>query len=499
MIAKELQLSISENIGGDIIYFEQNMFRLPLFFVNKKDAGSQKVLYIPIKTKEGEGYWKVSPNVEFGAGGPFTDVVLAALNKIFSLKQKPLTNPIDIGSLRGIAKIIGLSDQGGFILEKIKTEIKRLSSLLIISKFTFFDKDKGRYLSEVDGVFHILDNAVFIGERLGDSVSDRNMVWLSDKYLRSINAWYVSPVDIDFYLKLKNTERALFRVLAVRFFANRKNSSPVILKYSTICALTTLMQRSSLSLAKQQLDSSHASLVKRGYLLKYEWKSIPMTKEDWCLYYWPGPLAEKYISIAGRENILTLDYDIELFSDETKTKAMLDTSSNSSAYNSDEVLKKLWDRGVLKTTAQALIMKYPLDFLLDVISYCDIIAQTKEINPQYIVKTIEETSPEYINTFLERYRQGEIDKQKAENAVKKKRLKEKYEKDMSKRILDYINSLPAEKQEELKQQAIRENKGLLIATPGNASYEETLYKAVEEIVKREKLIALPSLSAVSRE
>lgn len=314
------QLQISDDFSESIIWHEFNLFRMPLFFISKKDVGTDKILSIKLKSDHGEGYWKVSPNVELGAGGPFEDELLVALNKIFTERPKPLTNPIEIGPLSGIARIMNYNGIGGITTNRIKLGIKRIASLLISSKYAFFDKESRRFLTDIDGVLHIINEAVFIGEKSSDgSVSDKNLIWINEKLLRSINSFYVTPLDIDFYMKMKDTEKALYKQLIIRFYANRKKKEPVFFKYTSICNLTTLKVKTSISAARQQLDPAHNLLLQKGFLSNFSWEKIKGNKKDWLIYYWPGPLAAKYINIfpsfASKKEINTIDYTTEELAD----------------------------------------------------------------------------------------------------------------------------------------------------------------------------------------
>ena len=291
------QLSIIENVETSLTLHERNFFMLPLFFLSSKMVGSQEIIEKRFKTKGGEGLWRVSPNVELGMGGPFDDAVLVALNKYISALPKPITNPVDIGSLRGIMRMMGYSKEtGSKITNMIKTSIKRMTALLITSKLTFYEKSTDRYLDEASGVFHIIDKAIFVNEVYEGRNSDRNMIWLNDNFLRNINARYVAPLDYDFYMSLKvNTSKAVVKLLTFAFYANRANRTPVTFKYSTICQRTTLTRRIHLSAAKQQILPALDELKDQEYLKEYGWAPIAGEAHDWYISFWPGERAQRYV------------------------------------------------------------------------------------------------------------------------------------------------------------------------------------------------------------
>ena len=286
----------------NIILHEFNLLRHPVFFTSSKHEGKQKMIEFRFKNEYGEGYWIVSPSMADGAGGPFEDLALMILNKIITELPRPVTNPINIGPL---SRILSLMDyeatkgsKGGWPYERLKTAIRRMASISIKSKFAFFDKEKGRYLDDSDGTFHILDACLFVGEVDDDGEkSESNLIWLNATLLKSVNRRYVGPIDLDFYSNLKPMARALFKVLQVVFFAIKGQAFPAVFRYSTLCDRTTLARQATLSRAKQLLAPAHEDLLSKGFLKSFQWEKIPGEKNDWKVKYWPGALADKYSSL----------------------------------------------------------------------------------------------------------------------------------------------------------------------------------------------------------
>lgn len=267
---------------------ELNFLRRPITVLDTRFVGKPGV----IKVTNGNKIWKISSDVTYGLGGPFDDAVFIALGKILSDKKKPLTNPVDIGTLRNVAKLLGYKNQGGSVISKIKTSIERLASLTIKTENTYFSKHLGRFLTgKVEGTFHLFDRVIFINEAYDNQVSEGNLIWINDVFLQNINKGYVCPLDLQFYFDLRNmASRAIFKVLIESFYAS-KNNNPICYRYSTICERITLKKMRYLSRAKQQLNPCHDELVSKGYLEKYTWSNIPNIRDDWYIYYLPGPLA----------------------------------------------------------------------------------------------------------------------------------------------------------------------------------------------------------------
>jgi hypothetical protein len=286
----------------NILMYEFNLWRHPIFFIDRKSEGQQKMIDLRFTSQAGEGYWRVAPSMDYGAGGPFEDLALIIINKLINEMPRPISNPINIGPLSKILAMMGYEESkgslGGWPYERLKLAIRRMASLTISTKYAFFDKDKGRHLSGADGVFHILDSCLFIGETDGEgNRAEANLIWLNATLLKSINRRYVGPIDLDFYQDLKPVSRALFKILQVVFFATKGLNTPANFRYSTICDKTTITRQKSLSLAKNVLNQAHDELTRKGYLKDHRWEVIKGEKGDWKILYWPGAMADKFSAL----------------------------------------------------------------------------------------------------------------------------------------------------------------------------------------------------------
>ena len=85
-----------------------------------------------------------------------------AIEQIVSQLKPPIENPLRIGSLYGIARLLNLKDSGRVYLS-IKAAIQRIVTTSVESKGTFYHKGSKRWIEDT---FHIYDRAVFVGETL---------------------------------------------------------------------------------------------------------------------------------------------------------------------------------------------------------------------------------------------------------------------------------------------------------------------------------------------
>ncbi|RMD59481.1 MAG: hypothetical protein D6828_01410, partial [Nitrospirae bacterium] len=268
---------------------EANLFRMPLFVFDKHMVGKNISLKYLWEKDGKKCLWQVSPNVEYGLGGAFDDAVLMAIWKIISDMKKPVENPINIGSLRNIARIMGYKKPSGKEFLKIKTSLYRLASLTLITAYSFFSKEKGRYLEIKEGIFHLIDKVYLSTEdKNREGNIEENLIWLNHEVLSNINEHYVRPIDLDFYFSLKhNITRGLFKILSESTFASTSSDNSVRYKYSTICSRLVIRQWKNLSRAKQQLDPAHRELVAKRFLASFRWDGIKNTKNDWYIQYIP--------------------------------------------------------------------------------------------------------------------------------------------------------------------------------------------------------------------
>lgn len=368
-------------------FFDKNIVSMPICFMDKKRTGSQDIILIKVKTKHGSGTWKVSPNVEHGAAGPFDDLVLMAISKIISEYPKPLRNPINIGSLRNIARVIGISAPSSKELNAIKTAINRLSSLLITSEFTFYHKATGKFLKEKEGSFYIIYKKVFTSEELENGeIANSNLIWLDDKILDNINMGYVCPMDAELYFGLNPIARAVLKLIMESFFASAGNSF-VRYFYSTVCDRSTIKRRRYKAQAIQQLQPGLDELISRGIIKHYTLEDVATIKNDWYLSLYKGPTWLKYYNnLEHKSTVPEVEYHAE----------------DAPPSNEHPVYLKLVELGIDHSAAETLLASKNPDFIQKCIDYYLIVKNSKEVSPGWLRNTILKAKELDIDRFLKR-------------------------------------------------------------------------------------------------
>lgn len=294
-----------EDLLPEEIRSEVNFLVLPFFALSRKRLGeTEEIEYRHVVArgdKKIEIVWNVSSNPKYGFPGPFDKKVHKAIEWIISRKEPPISNPVRIGSLYRIAKIMDLEsfEAGGKTYKAIKEALERLIATTVKSRGAYYSKEKQRWIEDV---FHLFDRVVFEGEELSDSrVADTNCLFLSSWYLKNLNSRYVKPLDYHYYKSLESTIAArLYELLGVKFFGLPKGQPFLRYRYSTLCQLLPIARQEYLSWARQNLDPAHKELQKTRFLKEYRWEEVqdPARENgpsDWYIYYYPGTRAREEI------------------------------------------------------------------------------------------------------------------------------------------------------------------------------------------------------------
>ena len=245
-------------------YHEKNFLRFPIFTRSKKKTHRNEETHVVTEQPKSRREWSVIPSARWGLPGPFDEMVFMAVNKVVSEQPRPLKNPVDIGSLRSIAEMIGYGISGHSI-KLIRESILRLRSLSIISEMTYFDADRRRFLTDAFGIF---DRVIFAGEVLDDGQRVRStMVWLNSVYLKNINSGYLSPISFETYISLRSyTARGIYRVLTP--IMNATNRLPVRITYKKLAEKLQIEEEEQLYRIRQQLKNAHSELIRKGIFRK---------------------------------------------------------------------------------------------------------------------------------------------------------------------------------------------------------------------------------------
>jgi Replication initiator protein A len=352
-----------EDIGlpKGIIRSEVNFLTLPFFSLSRTDAQKRMRSEYHAIEKRGdkklEVYWKVAAHQDYGYPGVFDRKVHKAIEQIISNLQKPIKNPIPLGSLYGIAQLLGLRDSGE-VYRLIKAAIQRIVATTIESKGTFYDKGKRRWR---ETTFHLYEKVVFTGEDLPiGEIADSNYLFIDSWYLDNINARYVKPLDFTYYRSLRSPiSTRLYELLGVKFYG--MGDYPYIrYRYSTLCQLLPTTQYQRPSKAKEIFKLAHGELISSKFLAKVEWQEIPNEKHDWYVCYWAGTRAKEEIKQFSKQAALPPPDDLQLGqSPATSTPQQTDEDVD------NDVVIALQNFGISKKQAVKLAKEHPHKYILE--------------------------------------------------------------------------------------------------------------------------------------
>lgn len=269
-------------IAGAVYYHEKNLLRFPLFSYNNKKIHKMEKIYLCIDGQKFKREWTVLPSLGYGLPGPFDEGVFMAVNKIVSEMPKPVQNPVNIGSLRSIARLMRLGESGGKNIALIKDSLMRLRATTIVSNMTYYDADKKRYITDTFGLF---DRVLFTGEYMpdGEEKAKSTFIWLNLVYLKNINANYASPIDFDTYLSLNGfIAKGIYRFLASLTPAGK--GLPIKLNYDKLADKLQINKETHLSHVKYQLKVAHDELLEKGVCKKI---SFFKTEKSYIISYLP--------------------------------------------------------------------------------------------------------------------------------------------------------------------------------------------------------------------
>jgi len=285
------------------LYLEVNLLGRPFFVLSRKEGKkllekAAKEQHSPIRYEQEisigdrklKSVWEVIPAVTLGFAGPFDKKVFTTIQQIL-IRQLPIKeNPVRIGSLYGIAKMMGITDCGKN-KARIKESLIRIGSTTIYTENSFYLKSRGEFW-RVEGKrgasFHLWD-VYWRGDRLPNGeIAECIYLHLHPPFVISLNDYYIKILDNRLYQSLKSPiAQRLYEVLSLKFYGLR-DSSYVSFPYPELCQLLPITQQTYLSKAKQILRPAHKELVEKKFLEKVTWRT---SKGKWRILYYPGERA----------------------------------------------------------------------------------------------------------------------------------------------------------------------------------------------------------------
>ena len=410
-ILPETQLGLwaEEIYTQEVIRSEVNFLVLPFFALSRRDVNGRKKTEYHATVKRGderlEVSWKVSANPEYGYPGPFDRKVHRAIEQVVGELRPPLENPILLGSLYHLAKLLNLGNSGQ-VYRDIKDAIHRIIATTVESKGTFYSKGTKEW---IDDQFHLYDRVIFRGRRLPNGeVADNNYLFLSSWFIESINTRYVRPLDYSYHRSLRGEIASrLYELLGVKFYG--MGGVPFIrYRYSTLCQILPLTRQRYPSKAKEKLSPAHEELIRTKFFADVEWSNIPQQGDDWYVTYRPGRRASEELKRLSRQLPMALEESPTLIDEDTPQPCVVHPGDQGPVPSISKLAKRgkpdgdgvvvsevLQDFGISKAAANKLARSYPEAHIVDKLELAQWLVDTESSlvakNPAgWLRKAIEE-------------------------------------------------------------------------------------------------------------
>jgi len=436
---------IKTNNGIDlpkIINTEVNLLIFPFFILERKSKKLETEYKDIVKrgNKKIEIIWNVSANTKYGYPGLFDREVHKVIEQIISeilKKDGEIKNPISF-SIYDLCNRMGITTSGGKNYRKVKEALERIRMTGIKSEGAFYHKGQKEWISKVFGLY---DSIIFRGGQLEDgSIAEKNLLYLGNIYLQSLNSFNIKPIDYTYWriLESKIASR-LYEILGIKFYGVRNKKEGFIrYKYSTLCQLLPVTPHSYISSAKRQLNPGNNELRDTGFISKYEWSENG--NDDWLIYYWPGERAKEEMK------------RVRAFTSHQEEDLLPESKRGVKIFSKEQVdlVNKLLELNVSKVTAENLIENNDQELIkkwIEAINYTN-----AEDKAAYIVKAIRENwqfPEEYLREKREEQRKEEEEKiEQVKIKMQEERNKKRQEE--IKKVEQIYNSLDPSQQEEIK-------------------------------------------------
>lgn len=283
---QSLELEIPQTLRTEF-----NFLKYPFFDL----AGDSKRAKIEINesvvTDEGTFriLWRVTRNIESKFPGDFEKRVHRAIEQIINNAPKPIQNPLPIGSVHYLARLMGIVADSGKNYQDIQRALKNIVKTSVEAEGTFQLKES-KTRKFINDTFHLYDRVIFKGEMLpSGEVADSIYLMLGSWYLQNINNNYVVPLDWRFYNQLQGSiTTRMYEFLSIHFFvALEKRREYHDVRYKEICEYFPLVMQRPGWKARKQLKQAHELLTREGYFAKIEWLEVN-EPDDWLIRYWIG-------------------------------------------------------------------------------------------------------------------------------------------------------------------------------------------------------------------
>ena len=395
----------AEMIALNIIRTETALSKLPIHNLSKKGS-----LSIHIDRTDLDLHWRVSPSRDYGEPRQLAyKLDTLVINRRIDEEGRPLPQLIRLGSLRDIARQIGLStpDPDGTTAKKGKNDTNKIKSALhqnagayITAKLTYRTSSGTERRLEAGFTRYTV---IFIGEKLPDgSTADAVYIELHPRYREVLNDVPFRPLNYDYLKQLPPAPQRFYEVLSYRMFAAIKYKRPFAqLAYSDYCMFSAQQRYFDYNHVKKQMYKIHRPHLRSGYIRQVTFKTVADAQgnPDWLIYYIPGPRArEEYKAFRPRQE--TLDDRDYVAKEDSAIAARLMTADDAEAkdlvsefYKRFHGAAQAYPGAKELAQAQTLIDKHGVERARHIVEYAHRAAADTKYRPQTFSGILHYTTP----------------------------------------------------------------------------------------------------------
>jgi hypothetical protein len=362
----------------------------------------------------------------------------------------------------------------------------------------------------VHDVFHLYERVVFAGERFLDgTIADRNRIYFSEWYLKSLNSLYLKPLDFPYWDSLNSDiARRLYEYLSFVSFATK--CKPFSIEYRKLCDLLPITPQAYLSKAKYCLKTAHQELMRTRFLKQVVWRKSTSKADSkpWILTYSFGPRARSELQRGFQDEtyrpaILAVEtadvpaIEEQVESEDGKCRGVTSTRKQHPTKEEkelSEIAQQLYDRGITRSVAIDLAESFPQEYLLEKMALHDDMKAAGELTTN-AAGWLREAILQDFQLTEEQKRRREAQAKRREREAKEQALRAQAEAIQAQRIHGAMNNFPT-KEEWVRQyvELRKQIRALLVEQFGrapltDAEIEHTRRMAIQEYpeTEREKL------------
>lgn len=293
---------------------EANLLRLPLFALDTKRLKTLDGIECKGRVKrDGQTHqfvFRATRNTATLYPGPLARSTHLAFLSFLTERGYPQENPLT-WTWRDLCRRLGIV-YGGKMVEHLKDAITATAGLLIRSEHALYSKPDGQPIRTFQDALHLYDRVVFVGGELPNgSQAGTNYLWLSEWYLKNLNALFTAPLDYELWRFLEERSPIASRLYEF-LFLNFYSGMPLMrINYETLAQFLPVRPERFLSDAKRQMDSAFALLAETGVLAEACWEEGKNTLSQLRLYR--GPVLQEATHPVLRDSGDLLDDMAETF------------------------------------------------------------------------------------------------------------------------------------------------------------------------------------------